>query len=289
MPNLFVEFHDQCIKVRYDNKSSLSLIKQALNTISFSTDSTKAENAYRSIVITTKSNTETDEWTIHDQEQSKTVSGDQIGDFVYQFSDSLVFNMADKVSTAYCIHAATVIIDGYAILLAGPSGAGKSTYASWLVAQGAHYLTDEMSIITHEGLVKGFSRPIQIKQYGLAAVEPLIKQIDLVLSGRSVTGIPAKALNEELKESTRSHVEEAPLGLIIFPKYGLKEPYQLATMSPAEAGLNLMASYVNAKNFPNHGFNELMKLVEPVRSYTLTYSSFADLNYELIRNLLPTK
>lgn len=45
------------------------------------------------------------------------------------------------------LHASAVVVDGKAILLAGVSGAGKSTLTAALVAQGASFLAEDVSVL----------------------------------------------------------------------------------------------------------------------------------------------
>ena len=49
------------------------------------------------------------------------------------------------------IHAAAVVVDGRAVVLAGRSGAGKSTLTLALLRAGAHLLTDELTLIDRDG------------------------------------------------------------------------------------------------------------------------------------------
>ncbi len=60
----------------------------------------------------------------------------------------------------WLLHAAAVVMDGKAIVLAGQSGDGKSSAATRLVGQGAGYLSDEYVAIDAAGLVTGLSRPV---------------------------------------------------------------------------------------------------------------------------------
>jgi hypothetical protein len=45
------------------------------------------------------------------------------------------------------LHAAAVVVDGMAILVAGPSGAGKSTLTAALISQGAPLLAEDLAVL----------------------------------------------------------------------------------------------------------------------------------------------
>lgn len=50
------------------------------------------------------------------------------------------------------LHACTVELDGRAVLIAGLAGAGKSTLAAGLIARGARFVADDLSVVTgHAG------------------------------------------------------------------------------------------------------------------------------------------
>ena len=76
----------------------------------------------------------------------------------------------------YCVHAATVKIDGRAYVFAGASGAGKSTLATRLAREGAEVLGDDCAAI-HEGWVYPTFRggrvwPQSLEPLGLSGLMP---------------------------------------------------------------------------------------------------------------------
>jgi hypothetical protein len=62
---------------------------------------------------------------------------------------AVIDGMAD--TRVLAIHAATVVVDGRAVVLAGRSGAGKSTLTLALLRAGAQLLTDELTLIDGDG------------------------------------------------------------------------------------------------------------------------------------------
>jgi hypothetical protein len=53
------------------------------------------------------------------------------------------------------IHAASVSVDGRAVVVLGPSGAGKSTFAHHLASQGAGFLSDDVTLVSGDRMVVG--------------------------------------------------------------------------------------------------------------------------------------
>jgi hypothetical protein len=257
--------HDQFVALEYV-EASRSLILEALGDLTISNEA--ESQPIRKLVVTTKQGKDLD-WTLVDTHRNQTVSGKHLGDFSYHLTDSLVFHFSDQITSAFCLHAAAVEIDGRAIILVGQSGAGKSSLTAWLVAQGAKYITDELTVVTPDGLVMGLSRPIQIKAKGIGVVSSMLTQ-GRALEGQLVSGLSSKVLGS----SCVNQGKKIPLGLIVFPQYS---PYSMFAMNPlssGEAGLEIMQSFVNARHLERFGFEALMKLVKVTPCCGLSYSSF---------------
>lgn len=61
------------------------------------------------------------------------------------------------------VHAGVVYVDGFAVLLPGRSFSGKSTLVSALVDRGALYGSDEYAVISADGFVHPYPRPISLR------------------------------------------------------------------------------------------------------------------------------
>jgi len=68
-----------------------------------------------------------------------------------------------KRSPMTFLHAGAVEIDGAAVIFPGRGRWGKSTLVASLVQQGCGYLSDEYAVVSAEGTVFPFSKPIRLR------------------------------------------------------------------------------------------------------------------------------
>lgn len=263
-----VTLHNQTVRLACNNSK---IIIEALSGISFIESSIANEKI--EILVNTQNHGDDLNWSIHDQYQNKKLSGCTLGDLAYNLSDCLVFHFADKIKDAFCVHSGAVVFDDKAFLIVGESGAGKSTFTTWLVSQGAHYLTDELSIINKHGFITGLSRPIQIKWHGTDIAFALVDSKDNLIPGSKVSGIPMSAFSNKATSNTKQQYQ---LSGIIFINYQKQTDFQLVKLSPAESGMKIMQNFVNARNLDNFGFTELMSQIQGIPAYNLRYSQFND-------------
>ncbi len=191
------------------------------------------------------------------------------GDLIYHLTDRIVFHIADKSDSAYCLHAASVSVGEHALVIPANSGAGKSSFTTWLAANGFTYLTDELILVDKGHRICGVGRPIQIKSHGLKAVTSLLVNPELVFSGKLANAVTVEALNGQASELT-SH----RLAMMIFPQYNKDSDFELKQLSSADAGMSLMGNYVNARNLEGHGFREMMAIIRKTPCYSLEYGGF---------------
>jgi hypothetical protein len=77
------------------------------------------------------------------------------------------------------VHSSVANIEGDAIMFAGVSGAGKSSMCTAALLDGSTYLSDEFTLIDHQGMVHPFPRPMQWEH----PEHPAFKREDIEATG----------------------------------------------------------------------------------------------------------
>ncbi len=225
-----------------------------------------------SLVI--KRNTEKNVWALHKNNQSL-FRGDSLPGLGVILMGEVLFHLIRENKTGLAIHAGMVSDDKSTTLIPGTSGSGKSSVTTWLLKNGMRYHTDELVTIdfqTEE--VSPFARPLNIKTRGVKAVSEIVdldEIADRTEVSAGVTMIPHRLVNPDFR------VEKPKITHITFPQYIAESEPEVIKLSGAEAGLELMRSNVIARNIPNHGFKEVIKLVKNIPAFKIHYQHFDDL------------
>lgn len=170
-------------------------------------------------------------------------------------------------------HAAGLACRGRGILLPGGIGAGKTTLTVWLVTTlGLDYLTDEMVFVPcGTETMQPFTRPLNLKAPARAVLKDVV---DFEKGGASILRGAYSDLISPLLLNPADIVREPGLDVIIFPRYLPEAPAEFCPLSKAQAGLTLMECLVNARNLPDHGFPEVVRLARAVPAYRMHYADF---------------
>ena len=83
---------------------------------------------------------------------------------VYRGVSNGIHFVLGKRSPMTFLHAGAVEVDGSAVVFPGRSRWGKSMLVSSLVEQGCGYLSDEYAVISADGAVFPFSKPIRLRR-----------------------------------------------------------------------------------------------------------------------------
>lgn len=173
-------------------------------------------------------------------------------------------------------HAAGLVWGGKGILLPGAVGAGKTTLAAWLATKGLDYLTDELVFVRQGAdVMQAFTRPLKLKSSARVVLQDRFDfegNAGSILEGRRFFLVPPALLKPT------NTLSEPPLSLIIFPSYQPGSRFKLRHLSQAQAGLALMQCLVNARNLPEHGFPEVVRLAKTAPAYQMSYSNFDQLD-----------
>ncbi|MGB7406265.1 MAG: HPr kinase/phosphatase C-terminal domain-containing protein [Pacificimonas sp.] len=93
------------------------------------------------------------------------------------------------------LHATTIAIDGYGVMIVGPSGSGKSDLALRLVDRGAILIADDQTVLGKAGdrisarAVAGFEGKIELRGVGIVTL-PHQKEATVKLIVRLSTLVP---------------------------------------------------------------------------------------------------
>ena len=83
--------------------------------------------------------------------------------------------VAEHARDVIFLHAGCVAVDGWAIVLPGFTLSGKTTLTRALVDAGASYLSDEYAVLTADGSVLPYRRPLSVR----VPDEPVVQRIEL--------------------------------------------------------------------------------------------------------------
>ena len=190
----------------------------------------------------------------------------------YILINEVIYHCINPMDSHHALHAGAVYRGDRCILMPGTSGNGKSTLTGWLIKNGYRYLTDELVFLNHSGRVLPMTRPISLKVNSSHESWLLSENHDdKIITSETGSMIPHRLLNPcyEPKEPVVTD--------IIFPSYNPDAEPGLCKISPAKSSLYLLQSHVNARNLEGHGVPELASIVKNCQSFTLSYSSFEDL------------
>jgi hypothetical protein len=184
------------------------------------------------------------------------------------------YHLADRCHSGLYLHAACLARKGQALLLPAASGSGKSTLTYWLTQNGYNYLSDESSYIPlYSQDVIGFTRPAHLKKNSLALFPKLetVPTQPVHWTDGSLLGwlIGTGALNPLPVENF------VPIQSIIFPNYRAGSMLSYERLSPARTAFELAGCLTNARNLPEHGFPEIMRLARVLPAWRLSYSNFS--------------
>lgn len=169
------------------------------------------------------------------------------------------------------LHAAALVCGEEGILLPGKSGSGKSSLAAWLTTWGCTYLTDELVLLSPEGLVRAFTRPLTLRQPTVVALGPAVQSAKTpCLCGEEGVMVPHRCLNPRWSPATPR------LSCIVFPEFIQHHPATLTRLTSAWGCMHLVGCCVNARNISLHGFDKLSALSRNIAFYALKFGDFSN-------------
>lgn len=161
------------------------------------------------------------EWTVPSSASAETIVSD-LELWVAEHAVGLVF-----------VHAGVVAIDGKALVLPGRTFTGKSTMTGELLRAGAQYGSDEYALLTPDGRVRAYPRP-------------------LAMRGGERRRIPAADFGATAFDG------ELPVAAIAALRYAPDEEPTISPISPATAVLRMFDNTVCASSRPEEAFDALV-------------------------------
>ena len=197
------------------------------------------------------------------------------------------YHLACHSQGGLLFHAGALAFNGKGLLFPGEIAAGKTTLTAWLTTRGLDYLTDELVFVAHgAGNIQAFTRPLNLKKLSRTVLKDHFhfeKHADRILSTPHGDLVPSELLKPT---GNPTHtLADPPVSLIIFPRYRPGADFIMRPLSRAQAGLALMECLVNARNLPDHGFPEIVRLAKTAPAYKMTYAHFDQVG-EQIETLL---
>jgi len=219
---------------------------------------------------------------INTEEDVKTLyRGASAGDLASVLVGEVIYHLTDRCDSGLVFHAAAVTRDGATAALPAASGSGKTTLCAWLVSQGWTYLSDELvHVPLGSDEIQAFTRPFNFKRPAYPVVTKefgLSPDADYALTGSFASLIAHRQLADRAIPDTN-----LTLTHLVFPRYTPSHTGQLSKLTPARAGLALMECLVNARNLPEHGFNEVGRLVRQIQPWAFEYSDFETARTKLL-------
>lgn len=161
----------------------------------------------------------------------------------------------DRVTQRWTtFHAAAACSpSGSGVLLAAPMESGKTTMVTGLLRRGWGYLTDEAAACDPDGTVHAYAKPLTIDR-GAWPLFPELRPPNVGVGADSWL-VPATATGAEI-------VPQAPLRLIIFPRYTPGQGTQHSLLSPSQAAWTLAQSTFA---FGQHGARDVRQVAALAR------------------------
>lgn len=270
MPIRWITFGGSTLTIEYEGPEAARLINLLYREIPDAMGQ-PPHHTYRFTETAGQFNLYHDEEFIHSDRQGAVVADMLQAESCYRLAAGSVGGLL--------FHAAGVARLGQGVLLPGTMGAGKTTLTAWLLSRGYDYLTDELVFIAaEETTLQGFARPLNLKPPYQTALAGLVdfKAAEAQILHANYTDLISPTLF-----NPAGRASQPPLRLILFPRYQAGVEFSLTRLSKAQAGLALMQCLINARNLPEHGFPEIVRLAALAPAYKINYAHFDQIGEQI--------
>lgn len=171
--------------------------------------------------------------------------------------------VAEQAVDRIFVHAGVVAIDGRAILLPGRSNCGKSTLTAALLGAGAAYGSDEFAVLSPDGRVHPYPRPLQLRNGGAGHI-------------RSAAELGATTFSEPLSVAAVAHLRYEP-----------GSEYRVEPIPAGVAALRLFDNTVCAKSRGAEALDAVAAATDGIRAVAGTRGEAASAVPEILALVSP--
>ncbi|PCI44893.1 MAG: hypothetical protein COB41_03000 [Proteobacteria bacterium] len=167
--------------------------------------------------------------------------GSDAGEVIAGFEVFLYTHIVEAlVPELESLHAASIAINDKACLFAGISDAGKSSLCTKAVLSGCAYLSDEFSLLSEQGTITAFPRPLQWGKEEHPAFSRIEMQASPLLKHATFQfpDTQGKIIKTLLWLPQRVEYTPLPLQWVVLPRY--QEGDKPAELTPIRRGEALM-------------------------------------------------
>jgi len=170
-------------------------------------------------------------------------AGNDAGEVVAGFEVFLYTHIVETLLPELeSLHAASIAIDGKACLFAGISDAGKSSLCTKAILNSCKYLSDEFSLLSEQGTITAFPRPLQWGKEQHPAFSRLEMQASSLLKHATFQfpDTQGKIIKTLLWLPQRVEYTPLPLQWVVLPRYQADaQPAELTNIRRGEALMEL--------------------------------------------------
>lgn len=202
--------------------------------------------------------------------------GNDAGEVVAGFEVFLYTHIVETLTPKLeSLHAASIAIGNKACLFAGISDAGKSSLCTKAILSGCKYLSDEFSLLSEQGTITAFPRPLQWGKEEHPAFSRAEMQTSPLLNHATFQfpDTKGKIIKTLLWLPQRVQYTPLPLQWVIFPRYQASaKPAELTPIRRGEALMEL-PQHLHHRQRPDIMLKMLNKRIpDDVLFYRLKFS-----------------
>lgn len=184
------------------------------------------------------------------------------------------------------LHAATLDLDGRAVIMAAVPGSGKSTLAAALMLSGLRLLSDEFGVLVPEtGELTAMLKPVALKNQSIAVIRSFSSRARIGRTFEQTRKGDVAHLAPDENSVARLHAGSTP-ALVLFPSYrGAGATLSLKRQAPEQTFARLAFNSFNYGLLGPIAFHAVADVAERCPAYELGYGNLEEAT-RTVRDLL---